>query len=612
MNAIKKISGLSPAGVLSLTIAALSLILYAAFPVNCAESEQHNNNLLCLGEQKKVEDSTALFNNAKNILPLKNLEKRKIACISIDSEHSTPFTGMLRKYSQVTSFSVTGGSFKISDMKELNRKLKTFNTVIIQATGKALDTPRVFKFINNLRKTKQLIICAAGESGILKNTDKLSYPVIITPMDSEISAVYCAQAVFGGVSISSNGKCLSPVRLKYTVPEDAGINCDDLKPVDEIMDEAISGKATPGAVIIVVKDGKVIFEKSYGYHTYDGKQAVSTTDIYDLASITKSAATTIAVMRLYEQKKLILERAVSSYIPETRRTNKKNITVKELMTHEAGLSPSLDFSRYITKDDYRTKYSAAYSVRVTDKYFLRKNYYKKNMWPRILKSPVETRGRYVYSDIGMFFVKELVERRTGQSFYKYLNNNFYIPLGMQTSGFNPRERFSRERLVPTEVDDYFRNTTLTGYVHDQAAAMTGGVAGHAGLFSDGNDLAILFQMLLNRGSYGGATYFRGETVDSFTAKCSDLNRRTLGFDGWDPESRYGFPSSMASRKIFGHTGFTGTCVWADPENNLIFIFLSNRTYPKTPNKLASMNIRSRILNVLYEAISKSTTAETAR
>lgn len=602
---------------LSVFIILLALSVNTAALINCTSSEEHQQNLLYLEEEKKAESATILINNAKKLIPLKNLEKRKIAYLNFDSEYSIPFSDMLNRYASVTTFSITADSFSQGKTKDLHKKIKRFNTVIINTTEQALAGTALRKFIDNTCKNREVILRITGSRSGINNLKNIRAPLVFSESDTEVSAQFSAQIIFGGVPLTAKNligmspddvlttdEITTPLRLKYSVPEDTGINCEDLAPIDEIMDEAIQGKMTPGAVVMAVKDGKVILEKTYGHHTYECQEPVCATDIYDLASITKAAATAIAVMRLYENKKINLDSKISSYLPETRKTDKKNITLRQLMLHKSGLAPSIDFGRKIKPGDYNRKKTGAYCVKAADNYYLKKNYYSRNMWNRVLKLPLRNRGEYVYSDLGMFFIKEIAERKSGEKFDRYLSRNFYSPLGMQTACFNPKEKFKAERIVPTEIDTFFRKTVLRGDVHDQAAALMGGVAGHAGLFSTANDLALLFQMLLNGGIYGGVRYFKQETVELFTAKESESNRRSLGFDGWDPASDYGFPSPLVSKKIFGHTGFTGTCVWADPGNNLIFIFLSNRTYPNTPNRLANNNIRSRILDVIYMAIGK--------
>ncbi len=394
------------------------------------------------------------------------------------------------------------------------------------------------------------------------------------------------------------------MRLKYTVPEEVGINIAALKGIDDIANEAIRERATPSVVVMVVKDGKVIFNKAYGTHTYIDPTPTSITDIYDLASVTKISATTMAVMRLLEQQKLKLDTNVGAYIPKARKTNKNEIAVREVMLHQAGFTPYIPFYRNLVPSDYSCDSSAAYPTKVADNYFIRKGYFEEVMWPQMLNSVLANQGKYIYSDLSMYFMKEIVERQSGEHLENYVQDQFYKPLGMTRAGFNPRRRFPKDQIIPTEDDQPFRKTLLEGYVHDQGAAMVGGVSGHAGLFSSANDLAILYQMILNRGVYGGTQYFKPGTVDMFTAKQSDVSRRGLGFDRWDPESTSGYPSKLASPQTYGHTGYTGTCVWVDPKYNLIYIFLSNRVNPAVSAKLSDLNIRGRIQDVIYEAIIK--------
>jgi len=226
------------------------------------------------------------------------------------------------------------------------------------------------------------------------------------------------------------------------------------------------------------------------------------------------------------------------------------------------------------------------------------------MWPEMLASPLRTRGKYVYSDLSMYFMKEIVETVSAEPLNIYSQNNFYGPLGMQTAGFLPLNRFPVSRIIPTEQDTYFRHQLIDGYVHDQGAALLGGVSGHAGLFATANDLGILYQMILNKGTYGGVQYFKPETVTEFTSRYSSNSRRGLGFDGWGPLPDSHYPSTLASPGTYGHTGFTGTCFWVDPKYNLVYVFLSNRVYPRENPRLSSLNIRPRIQDAIYEAIQK--------
>lgn len=274
------------------------------------------------------------------------------------------------------------------------------------------------------------------------------------------------------------------------------------------------------------------------------------------------------------------------------------------MLHQAGFIPFIPFHDFVKPGDYSRDSSAAFPTKVADNYYIKKGFFKEVMWPKMLNSPIRTRGKYVYSDISMYVMKEICERLSGMPLDTYVWENFYKPLGMQTAGFLPRNRFSKDQIVPTEQDNYFRKTLLEGYVHDQGAALAGGVSGHAGLFSSANDLAIIYQMLLNKGSYGGNQYFQPQTVDMFTKKQSDVSRRGLGFDRWDPDATKKYPSQLASPLTYGHTGYTGTAVWVDPAKGLVYVFLSNRVNPTVSEKLGSLKIRPRIQDAIYKAIEK--------
>jgi CubicO group peptidase (beta-lactamase class C family) len=354
----------------------------------------------------------------------------------------------------------------------------------------------------------------------------------------------------------------------------------------------------------VARDGKVIFNKAYGYHTYDKTMPDKLTDIFDLASMTKISATTMETMLLYDQAKLNLDATVGDYLAAARKTNKNDIHIREILEHQAGLIPDIPTLDVIKPTDHSTDSSAAFPTKVNENYYLRKDYFKDVMWPEMLNSPLRTRGQYVYSDLSMCFMQQIVETLTATPENVYVQQQLYNPLGLQTTGFLPLHRFTPDRIIPTENDLVYRHALLDGYVHDPTAALMGGVAGHAGLFSDANDLAILYQMMLNRGTYGGVQYIKPETVDLFTAKQSDVSRRGLGFDRWDPDLDHHYPSKLASPQAYGHTGFTGTCVWVDPKYGLVYIFLSNRVNPSVGSKLSSLNIRPRIQDVVYQAIQK--------
>ncbi|MDN5285358.1 MAG: beta-N-acetylglucosaminidase [Mucilaginibacter sp.] len=595
----------------------LVLLGFALFNTACAQ----NPPLIPTGqayvnEERLAEHSTVLFNNSKYLVPLKDLDQLKIASVHFSNQYATIFDSLLNKYSKVQAFDGTAytGSKSLID---LSSDLKWYNTIILQLSDADLNNPQIIDFINSNQKLKNVIIAAFGGGTVLSKLSNVTAPIVWSERATPVAAVYSAQAIFGGLPITQKltrtyspqfavgmGFITDKIRLQYTVPEDAGINSNNLTEIDAIAREAIAQHATPGCVVLVAKDGKVIFNKAYGYHTYDNVIPDRITDIFDLASMTKITATTVEAMKLTDEGKLSMEGTIGDYIPLARKSNKNDIQIRELLMHQAGLIPDIKTFEKIKPSDHSTDSSAAYPTHVSDHYFVRKDYYKDVMFPDMLNSPLPTRGQYVYSDVGLLFMKEVVESITSIPENVYVQQQFYGPLGMQTAGFLPLYRFSQDRIPPTENDQEYRHSLLDGYVHDPTAALMGGVAGHAGLFASANDVAILYQMLLNRGTYGGNQYFKPEVVDLFTSKQSAVSRRGLGFDRWDPIADRHYPSKLASPQTFGHTGFTGTCIWVDPKYNLVYVFLSNRVHPNASSKLGSLNIRPRIQDVVYEAITK--------
>jgi CubicO group peptidase (beta-lactamase class C family) len=319
----------------------------------------------------------------------------------------------------------------------------------------------------------------------------------------------------------------------------------------------------------------------------------------------------MAVMKLYEQGKINLESSLGNYLPNTKGTDKEYLKIKDILTHQAGLKSWIPFYKE-TLDEYGYPKTSIYNkvatgkfkIKVSDNLFMNSDWVD-TMWNRILNSPLENRGKYVYSDLDFIFLQKVVENVSKQPLDNFLYKEFYMPLGMKNTAFNPKTKLPKKEIAPTEVDNYFRHQVVQGYVHDMGAAMFGGVSGHAGIFSTANDIGILFQMLLNGGIYNGKRYFQKSTVELFTSKYSFISRRGLGFDKPETKSGKGNPCcDNASSKTFGHQGFTGTCVWADPESNLIFIFLSNRTYPTAENKLinSSLNVREVAQKYIYNSL----------
>ncbi len=378
------------------------------------------------------------------------------------------------------------------------------------------------------------------------------------------------------------------------------------------MKNAIRDGVLPGAQILVAKDGNVFYQKSFGYHTYDTTREVRNTDLYDIASITKITTSLLAMMKLNDDKKISLNQTLGDFLPELKdSTDKANVTFMDMLTHQARLKAWIPFYRHTQNKDksYKDGFYAAskedslYPYQVAEGLFA--SYVMDQFIYDAIKSvPLETKKKYLYSDIGYYFIKRIVEKITKQTFDEYLEKKFYAPLGLSRFTYNPLEKFEKDEIVPTELDTIFRKQLIHGYVHDQGAAMLGGVAGHAGIFASANDLAKIMQMYLDGGSYGGENYINKSTVEEWS-KCQFCpgNRRAVGFDKPLPSGNGANACDCVSQKSFGHTGFTGTMAWADPKNGLVYIFLSNRVYPDANNqKLIKSGLRAQVQQVFYDAV----------
>ncbi|RYZ21334.1 MAG: serine hydrolase [Chitinophagaceae bacterium] len=383
--------------------------------------------------------------------------------------------------------------------------------------------------------------------------------------------------------------------------------------VDSILRDGIARRAYPGVVVLAVKDGQVKYHKAFGRYEYDSlAQPVHLESIYDLASVTKISATTVSLMKLYDEGRLDLDKTLGDYLPAARNTDKAGLKVRDILLHQAGLAAGIGLygetmdpaTKMPSERYYRAEPNDTFTVPVARNLWLR-NDWTDSMMTKILASKLGTPGKYVYSDLDFILLGKIVEAITKQSLDAYTQKTFYGPLGMSTTGFQPFNRFGLERTVPTEPDNYFRRQLLRSYVHDETAALFGGVSGHAGLFSNAYDLSILYQMLVNGGTFGGRRYLKPETIQLFTAYGNPATRRGLGFDKPERDNatrKEPYPGSLVSPETFGHTGFTGTAVWADPKSGLVYIFLSNRVNSGRTNTLGELNIRGKVLDALYRAI----------
>lgn len=387
---------------------------------------------------------------------------------------------------------------------------------------------------------------------------------------------------------------------------------NQLAAIDSIATAAIKNKATPGCVVLVLQNSRIAYYKSFGHLNYDSTESTRLETVYDMASVTKICATTIAVMKLYEQGILQLDKTLGDYLPVVEGTNKAKLTIRDILLHQAGLVAYIPFYKEIIDTTGRpdtalfaAEPKANFTTRVA-KGLYQRNDWKDTMMQRIMQSPLGARGKYVYSDNDFILLGKIVEELSGMTLDAYVQKHFYKPMALSASGFKPLERMQLKSIAPSEQEPIFRKQLIRGDVHDPGAAMFGGVAGHAGLFSNAYDMAAVMQMLLNGGEFNGRRYLNKSTIDYFTAYQSAQSRRGLGFDKPEKDNvtrKEPYPCASASPQTFGHTGFTGTCVWADPVYNLVYVFVSNRLTPDgTNNKLSRMNVRTEIQEAIYKAL----------
>ncbi len=393
--------------------------------------------------------------------------------------------------------------------------------------------------------------------------------------------------------------------------EDAGVvNRKALDKLDMFMQRSITDGAFPGCRVLAAKNGKVFYDKAFGYYTFEKNTAVQTNTIYDVASVTKVLSTTMAVMRLVETGKLNLDKTIGDYLPWVKHSDKQGLKVRDLLLHQAGLKSwipfykeTLDENNNLRRDLYSNRPDNNKWIEVAKDLYIRGDYVD-TIWNRVLNSPLENKGKSVYSDLDFYFLAAIAESITGMHIDKYVEEQFYKPMGLKYTTYNPLKKFKATQIAPTENDIFFRKQILQGYVHDQGAALMGGVAGHAGIFSTAGDVAAVFQMLLNKGTYKGQRYFKPETIEKFTAYNATISRRGLGFDKPSADKDDAGPAgNRVSGYAFGHQGFTGTCAWADPATGIVFVFLSNRINPSADNTAINrLSVRTVAQDYIYESL----------
>jgi beta-glucosidase-like glycosyl hydrolase/CubicO group peptidase (beta-lactamase class C family) len=575
---------------------------------------------------KLFENAITVVKNKNKLLPIRDLETKKIAYVKLGDASGSVFLNTLRNYTKIHEISGT----RLSD---LQNKLQNYNTVII-GFHRSNDNPwKAHSFsqkdlltLNSIARSHDVILDVFVKPYALDQLEEAGdiESIVVSYQNSETSQSKSAQLIFGAIGAkgslpvsSGSFKKGSSItynalnNLSYGLPESVNMDSKALLKLDSLARYAIEEKMTPGMQVLVARRGKVIYNKSFGHHTYRNKTRVRDDDLYDVASLTKILATLPLLMELEQKKAVSLNSKLGEIMPFYKNSNKAHITIKQMLSHYARLKPWIPFyaatldsvDKKPASKYYRTNQSDDYTIEVTNNLYLRRDY-TDSINKIIKETELLDRLRYRYSDLPYYILKHFIEDYYQESLSSLVQQRLYGPIGANNMTYNPRERFSLTKIVPTEVDTYFRFQEVHGYVHDMGAAMQNGIGGHAGIFSNANDVAKIMQMYLQKGFYGGKRYFNLETIDKFNKcyYCYKNNRRGVGFDKPQLEEQ-GPTCGCVSNRSFGHTGFTGTMTWADPDEELVYVFLANRTYPEAgENRLLRENIRTEMQRLIYEAI----------
>ena len=573
------------------------------------------------------ENAVTVIKNDTKSIPVAQLDKEKIAYVKLGNDSSDVFLTQLKNYANVTEITS-------KNLDSVLVELQDYTKVIIgyhKSDGAWRNHNLTFRellWINQIGKQNDVILTFFTKPYSLltiKNFESIE-TIIVGYQNNAISQTVVPQIIFG--AIGSKGKLpvsieehfkvnegietLAIQRLGFEIPENVGMDSKILTKIDSIAKFAIDKKMTPGLQVVVARKGKVVYQKSFGNHTYEeGAEKVKNTDLFDIASLTKIIGTLPNIMQEFDKGNLTLETKLKAMLPVFKGSNKEDATVLDMLTHQARFQPwipfykaTLDSLNKPSEKYYRTRPTVEFQLKVAEDLYLRRDY-NDTILKVIANSELLPKKQYKYSDFSFILFKEYLERENGKSLEYLAENNFYKYLGATSLTYNPLHKFDKSIVIPTENDNYFRYQKVHGYVHDMAAAMQGGISGHAGLFSNALDIAKVMQMYLQKGSYGGKQFITEETLQKFNTCyfCKDGNRRGVGFD--KPQlGNEGPTCGCVSLTSFGHTGFTGTMTWADPEKEIVYVFLSNRTFPDSnaSNKLSKENIRENIQKVIYESI----------
>lgn len=588
-----------------------------------------NQNRYYALKQRLYNEAVTMLENKKEILPLKKDSNKKIAVVTFGNDN---YISVKLKENGIanTAFSISKDASD-EEIRRTAKQFKSYDYVVLNIRNTSSYpsknygiTSAMINFVKELPNSTKLIFNLFGSPYAL---DKFSFgrnlsSLLVGYEDNEMVANAMADILVGKISPKGKlpvsvkkYKCGSGFEFKgFLSPESLPVSLIDnqyIRKIDSLLIDGINQKAYPGCQVLAMKDGKIIYEGNYGKFTYEGEQTVHQDAVYDIASLTKLFASSFALMKLYDEGKLDVNSTLGDFFPFMNQSDKGNIKLIEFLTHQSGMTPWIPIYKMTCKDKcldvnyYRESIDEEHTVRVAKNMYLSDDF-KYEIYDTIMKSELKEK-KYKYSDLGFYFVPGIVESITNQSFESYLQETFFEPLNLNHICFKPLNKHDIHNIVPTEDDKYFRNQLLCGDVHDQTAALFGGVSGHAGLFSNARDLAVMMQLLLNGGYANGTQFISEETINYFTSApfADNENRRGIGFDKpeLDPEAKYYTPSKQSSMASYGHAGFTGTFAWADPANNLIVIFLSNRVYPTSDNnKLSKLNLRTEIHDLFYKAV----------
>lgn len=567
----------------------------------------------------------------------------KVSYIGVNTAHTTPLFEALRDAIPELRFDYLPKGSSAKDLERVNEGMQSNDVNIVAIHGMSfypyggtysLDSTQM-SFLKSLDSAKNVFYLIMGNPYLLKYFQDAG-SVIVAYEDDSIGETLAASMLLrdrmikGKLPVTpspsflhvdepdAEPEVLAQGKKAYVLQhvdfkEDAGVkNTKSLTELNAFIEKNILDGSFPGCRILAAKDGKIFYDESFGYLDYSKNIHVDKNTLYDVASMTKILATNLAVMKLYEQKKLDLNKTVGDYLSWTKQSDKAGLKIRDLLLHQAGLKAWIPFYKELLdeKGNPKSTYFSPTSKKnfempVAANLFLR-NDYRDSIWQKILSSPLETPGKYVYSDLDFYFLAAICEAISGKPINDYVEETFYKPLRLKRITYKPlTKKFDESEIAPTEKEVIFRKQTIQGFVHDPGAALFGGIAGHAGIFAQAEDVAVIFQMLLNGGTYKGKKLFNKETVAYFTAYQSAESRRGLGFDKPSTDKNDGGPASnRCSGYTFGHQGFTGTCGWADPATGILFVFLSNRVYPTADNNnINRYNIRTFAQDKIYEAFS---------